>query len=274
MSLDLEDRLTRGLTDLARNAPVPSVWPDLGGPGVGLGDDPVRPRPAVTVAVAAAAAIVVVAAIALALSRGDEPAKNRVAAAPRTGVTAAPMGRWDANGPRLTDAQLVGIVAAVTQPDGDVVVEPRSSSSTEYAGRVLDAGRRVTRVSVVETSMGAIWHSLDPRSLNGPTASQMAAIQRYVAGLDAKAGSSPPTDAEWSEQSVKVAVVASVPAGPASACAASSTGGSPDCVDPTLGAVWLFDDDSEQPILSRPQLLRPLADILTPLGPVGHWTPN
>lgn len=77
---DLEDRLEHGLTDLARQAPVPDDWPDLGTSVTSL-DRRSTSRPRLVTGLVAVAAVIVIATAAFVVNRDPGASPTRSASA-------------------------------------------------------------------------------------------------------------------------------------------------------------------------------------------------
>lgn len=283
MSLDLEDRLERGLTDLARQAPVPDEWPDLEAPIITFDRRSTgRPR-LVTGFVAAAAAIVVIATVAFVVNRDPGASPTRTAAAPSStdasAASAALGGRWSPTGPRLTDEQLGSIVATVTLPDGSEEVVPRSGFDVDDQGPRPDRTQRVIDVSVVRTDAAGFSWAHEPSGEGHLTAEQRLAIIQYLASisppgaLPASASTPTTSGAEVLLVVVRTELRSETSTNAGSACHDPSSGRA-GCEPSALDFVWVFVSGGPTAHSSGMVARFPHVDLLAGLGPVGRWAPD
>ncbi|HET8929625.1 MAG TPA: hypothetical protein VFN21_03100 [Acidimicrobiales bacterium] len=274
MSLDLEDRLEQGLDDLARQAPVPDDWPELGARIIPLDPRPPRRHRLVTGLVAAAATIVVIAAISFVVARDDGNPPTSVATnPPSTGATAgspALGGHWSATGPRLTDEQLAWLVEPVTLDDGATVVVPRSGPGDD--GMASDIGRRVVGVEVARTTPVAFSLLAAPEGPGYLSANQHMMILQYLASLP------PETTRHATGPLVTMVVVRTDPAPRAadsgSACGDPEAAEYPDCTEGEVDYLWFFVAGATMPTTRVAVNALPRLDVLAGLEPIGTWTPG
>lgn len=268
MPVDLEDRLTKGLGDLARSAPVPRHWPELGAPVIRLdGSSPRRPR-RVTAVVAAAAVIIVVATV-FAVSRSSQPrgttslnAASEPGAAPSSteipSASGAPMGHWDPNGPRLSGDELASVLKPVPNKYGSVDFQLLGPD-----GDVLTWGQGVVEMYVVKTTVGALENAKG-------SAKHLVDILVYFTRLPR---ASSPSSASSIQDSTPVwVVVGRAVAGPDDCTTSQQC----PAAQSDLGFVDFLiygRRTANVPSLSHPASIPSQAD-LTALGPVGRWTPN
>lgn len=217
MSVDLEDRLQGVLGDLARRAPVPDDWHDLGSPVFSLEARTGRRPRAVTVVVAAVAVVLIVAVTAFAVTRDPGPTTIRAASDPTGGAaSSAPTfewGHWDPAGPRLSDEQLSQVVTPSTDARGDTIW--KMSRQVDGAGDLqLPFAARVTGMSMVEVRLGQV----DLARFTGPDGKPLPQIQFYV-------GNDPPSPGRDLDQKVWLVAIEG-----------TYTWTGPDCVDPETGA--------------------------------------
>ncbi len=184
MSADLENRIESGLADLARNAPIPEQWPELGAPVIRL-DGSSRRRPRLVTTVVATAAVIIVAAGVLVVGKGSgsgQPATVRAGAAPSGPASTAlppgtPMGHWDPNGPRLTNAQLAELVTPSASPDGKTIWHLSDElAKRELSGLPLPFTVDVTRLTFVKVQLGKV----NRAKFTGPDGKSLPQIQFYV----------------------------------------------------------------------------------------------
>lgn len=196
MLADLEDRIEGDLADLARAAPIPEHWPELGAPVVRLeGSRQHSGHPRLVTAVVAAAAVIIVAAAVFAVSLSSQPRETTrlhaasepggapAASAPSPTVSApgVPTGHWDPDGPRLTDSQLAELVTPSTSPDGTTTWHLSDELSQRELGGVgpLPFAVDVTKLSFVQVQLGKV----NLAKFTGPVGKALPQIQFYVDNL-------------------------------------------------------------------------------------------
>lgn len=273
MSVDLEDRLERGLADLARQAPVPDDWPTLGTPVVAADRRPDGRHHVVAALVAAAAVLVVVATVAFVADRDPWDPPTRVAATPpSTNAIAGSStlgGYWSATGPRLSDEQLAWLVELVTLDDGATVVVPRSGSGEPDTGP--DVGRRVIGVEVARTTP-AEFGLLAPASGAGHLSiDQHLMILQYLASLR------PGTTVQSTGPVVTMAIVRTDPqpgtVAPGADCGGPAVADHPACTGDASDYLWFFVGAATMPTTRTAITALPRLDVLAGLDPIGTWTP-
>ncbi len=286
MSLDLEDRLEHGLGELARRAPVPDEWPELGTRIIPIDPRPPRRPRLITGLVAAAAAIVVIAAAAFVVNRDDGTGPTNVAAAPSStddaAGSAALGGHWSGTGPRLTDEQLSSIIATVELPDGTSTVVPRSGYGADEQGAPPDHSEKVVDVSVARTNGPDFSVACRPDMDAYPsgdgclTADQRMAIVQYLASLPPPQDQQSDTGLVGTGPEVLMAVVRSVPLGtaPGSVCRSSSAADAGDCDRHAVDRVWVFAPTGPAAGDFVMMARIPHVDVLAGLEPIGRWTPD
>lgn len=219
MSLDLEDRLEHGLTDLARQAPVPDDWPDLGAPVISLDARQRRFPRGVTIVVAVSAAVLIVAATAFAVTRTPDPTRVQAAGDPTAGSGKASSpptfewGHWDPAGPRLSDQQLAEIMTPSTDARGDTTWQT-SQEVKGVGASTFPFVAQVTGISMVKVPLG----QTNRARFTGPDGKALPQIQGYV-------DDDPPSPGRDVDQQVWLIAIEGI-----------YTWRSADCVDPATGA--------------------------------------
>lgn len=284
MPADLEDRLTQGLGDLARNVPVPANWPELGEPMIRL-DRPSPRRPwLVTGLVTAAAVIIVVAVGVFAVSRSSrprgttslrvasEPGGAPAASAPSPTVSApgVPTGRWDPDGPRLSEAQLAELITPATTQDGRITWHLSDELSQRELGSVgpLPFAVEVTKLSIAKVQLGKV----NLAKFTGPVGKALPQIQFYVDNL-------PPQPNRNVNQQVWLVAVEGDFLTSSSKCPGSASnplGSTPGC-DRFAGMFVTAIPADEHDTRPTRFAFGPIAGMkvdFSAFDQVGHWTPN
>jgi len=276
MPLELEDRLERRLSDMARQAPVPGDWPDLDTRIIPLDSRPPGRHRPVTAVVATAAVIVIVAALAFALVRDPGNPPTRAAATPPSmdAVEGSPAldGHWSATGPRLTDEQLGSIVATVRLADGSEAVIPRLEPVVDGHTTRVDRNRRVTDVVVASTDLNQFGLGDTPGDADSLTGEQIQEILRYLAALSPRPA--PPHRGPEALVAVVHTVPAhDVPAGRESGCREQVPANPLACGQEQRDFIWIFLASGARVAIGEMGSV-PNLDVLAGLGPVGVWIPD
>lgn len=279
MPIDLEDRIEADLADLARSAPIPEHWPELGAPVIRLDGSTRRRfgRPRLVTAVVAAAAVILVVVGVLVVGRGSRVGHStavRVGATPGGSATTVfppgtPMGQWDTNGPRLTDAQLAELVTPSTDSDGTTTWHLSDELAKRELNDVpLSSTVDVTKLTFVKVQLGKV----NIGKFTGPDSKDLPQIQHYV-------DNEPPRNGRNVDQQVWLVAIEGNYFWSGSRC----SGWAPDLPKSTRGcgpfegmsvtAIPADEHDNDATHFMFGPIAGMQADF-SAFDQVGHWTPN